>query len=142
MREAEIFLLDTNILVYAHDKTSGGKHEISKAMVERCLKDEKLAVSSQNLSEFFWVTTRKHFLNKKEAIDIISDIINFSGWLKISFDHNTVLEAARIAEEFSMPYWDSLLAATMRRNSIFNLYTENAKDFKMPWLNAANPFRK
>ncbi len=38
-----------------------------------------------------------------------------------------------------MSFWDSLLAATMKENNIFNIYTENIKDFKVPWINAINP---
>ena len=88
------------------------------------------------------MTTRKRLLTKKEAIEIISDIIDFHNWIKIDFDHKTVLEAAVISENHDMPYRDSLLAATMRQNGVFNIYTENAKDFKILWLNIVNPFKK
>lgn len=44
--------------------------------------------------------------------------------------------------EHDMHFWDALLAATMRRNGIFNIYTENAKDFKASWISAVNPFAK
>lgn len=139
----ELFLVDSNILVYNFDSSEMTKHRIAKQLIDKCfMGEEKFAVSSQNLSDFFSVTTSKKFLVKKEAIEIISKIIDFTNWIKIDFNHKTVLDAAVLSEEHNMPYWDSLLAATMRQNSIFNLYTENAKDFKMPWLNAVNPFEK
>src|SRR3989338_4716487 len=98
MTENNIFLLDSNILI---DNCWDGK--------------EKLALSTQNLSEFFSITTTKKFLDKKDSIRIISDIIKFPGFVKIIFDHETVLEAAKISDEYKMSYWDSLLAATMKR---------------------------
>lgn len=141
MTASDVFLIDTNILVYAHDASDTSKQIISMNIVDWCLKGERaLAVSAQNLSEFFSVTTTKKILAKKEAIKALSDIIKFSGWKKIDFNHLTVLDAAKIADEHNMSYWDSLLAATMRQNGVFNLYTENVKDFKVPWLNAVNPF--
>ncbi len=139
----EIFLIDSNVLIYNYDEADPAKHKTAKALLDSCWKGGmKFAVSSQNLSEFFYVTTRKNILDKKKAIIIISDIINFPGWIKISFDHNTVLEAAKISEEHNMHYWDALLAATMRQNNVLSIYTENAKDFHVPWLNVVDPFRK
>ncbi len=139
----ETFLIDSNILIYNYDEADPAKHKTSKTLIDRCWdKEINLAISTQNLSEFFSVTTRKKVLEKKKAITIISDIIEFSGFVKLDFDHKTSLEAAKISEEHHMSYWDSLLAATMKKNGILNLYTENAKDFKMPWLNVINPFNK
>jgi len=143
MTEGEVFLVDSNILIYNFDTTDRTKHKIAKQLIDRCFKgEEKLALSSQNLSEFFSVTTSKKLLSKREAVDIISNIISFSGWVKIDFNHKTVLDATVLSDEYNMSYWDSLLAATMKQNGIFNLYTENAKDFKMQWINAVNPFGK
>ena len=143
MTEDEIFLVDSNILIYNYDTSDPTKHAISKRLIDSCWKKEiKLAISAQNLSEFFFVTTRKGFLTKKDAVENISDMIDFDNFLKLDFDHKTVLDAAKISEEHDMSYWDSLLAATMRQNSVLNLYTENAKDFKIPWLNVVNPFGK
>ncbi len=135
------FLLDSNILIYNYDTSDLKKHTIAKNLVDKCWKKEqKFSLSTQNLSEFFSVVTSKKILTKKEAAKILSDIVNFSGWKKIKLNHKTVLEAARISDEHNMSYWDSLLAATMRQNGVFNIYTENVQDFKVRWLNAVNPF--
>lgn len=143
MTENNIFLLDSNILIYNYDDADPVKHKTAKKLIDNCWDGkEKLALSTQNLSEFFSITTTKKFLDKKDSIRIISDIIKFPGFVKIIFDHETVLEAAKISDEYKMSYWDSLLAATMKKNGIFNLYTENMKDFKVPWLNVVNPFIK
>jgi predicted nucleic acid-binding protein len=41
---------------------------------------------------------------------------------------------------YEVHYWDALIAATMRENNIFCIYTENG-DFKsIPWLKVINPF--
>ena len=142
MTETE-FLLDSNILIYNYDMLDPKKHKIAKELIDKCWKNEKkFVLSAQNISELFSVTTAKKLLTKKEAVVVVSDIVKFQGWIKIRFDHKTVLEAARISEQHDMHYWDALLAATMRQAGVFNIYTENVKDFKVPWLNVIDPFAK
>jgi predicted nucleic acid-binding protein len=54
-----------------------------------------------------------------------------------------VLSAIRIHREFDVPYWDALIAATMRENGVTRIYTEDEKSFrKIPWLEVVNPLGK
>ncbi len=49
----EICSIDTNILIYAYDKSEGKKHEICKHLMDVCWRlQEKYSISTQNLSEF------------------------------------------------------------------------------------------
>lgn len=138
---SNLFLVDTNILVYASEKETSAKSKKAKEIIDRCWNGKDVfAISSQNLAEFVFVTNKKTKLDLKEAEKFTKFIVDFAGFIKISYNHNTVMSAIEIANEFRMPFWDSLLAATMKENGIFNIYTENAKDFKMPWMNAVNPF--
>ena len=136
-----LFLVDTNILVYSYENGENIKKRKSLELIKQCFRGNmNLAVSNQNLAEFVYVTTKKRKLSLQEAKVNVSDISNFVGFIKIDYSAETILRAIDIANEFKMPFWDSLLAATMRENGIFNIYTENAKDFKMPWIKAVNPF--
>ena len=137
--DSELFLVDTNILVYASEKDESAKVKKAKELINRCWKGEiVLAVSSQNLAEFVYVALKKAKLNFDEAKIFAGFIAEFHGFQKINYNAGTVISAIEIASEFKASFWDSLLAATMRENGIFNIYTENAKDFKMPWINAVN----
>ena len=139
--DSNLFLIDTNILVYASEKGESSKNKDAKELIDRCWKGNDIfAISSQNLAEFVFVTTKKAKLDLKEAEIFSGFIAHFQGFKKINYNHDTVMSAIEIAIQFKMPFWDSLLAATMRENGIFNIYTENAKDFKMPWIKAVNPF--
>ncbi len=143
--EDRLCLLDTNILVYAYDRSEidSGKHEICKDLVAECWNlDKEFAVSLQNLSEFYVVTTKKieNPISTKDAEDIIGGILGFRGWKKISFTANTILSAIDAGSRYKIHYWDALLAATMRENNILCIYTENERDFKrIPWLDVVNP---
>lgn len=137
----ELFLLDTNILIYSYDKDEIEKSRKAEELLAKCFLGEIiLAISNQNLAEFVYATTRKSKLSFDEAVIIVKDIFKSKTFRKIDYSANTVIAAIEIAKEFNMPFWDSLLAATMRENGIFNIYTENAKDFKIPWIKAVNPF--
>lgn len=138
---SELFLVDTNLLVYASEKDDSSKGRKAKDLINKCWKGEDIfIVSSQNLAEFVFVATRKTKLDLKEAKMFVQYIVSFQGFQKINYNEDTVMSAIEIAYEFKMSFWDSLLAATMREKGIFNIYTENAKDFKMPWIKAVNPF--
>ena len=78
--------------------------------------------------------------DKLALIDSNLLIISFHGWLVIGFNANTVISAIDINMRYGIHYWDALLAATMRENNIFRIYTENGDFESIPWLKVTNPF--
>ena len=137
----DTFLVDTNILIYAYEMQDSMRKIKSQELMEKCWQNKiELAVSNQNLSEFFSVAVRKRKMNLEQAKTNVEDIINFNGFKKIDYTHKTILLAIDIVNGFQMPFWDSLLAATMKENNILNIYTENTRDFKMHWIKSVNPF--
>ncbi|MDP3765337.1 MAG: PIN domain-containing protein [Nanoarchaeota archaeon] len=137
----ELFLIDSNIFIYAFEKEESSKKDKAKRLLNECLSGiRQFTISSQNLSEFVSVTTRKDKLSIDEAKNFIIKAAEFEGFKKINYSAETIVFALDFVQQFKMSFWDSLLAATMRENGVFNIYTENAKDFKMPWINAVNPF--
>ncbi len=137
-------LLDSNILVYAFDKNEKQKHEIAKALLDRCLgKQENFFISIQNISEFYNVVTQniEKPLSKTEAREICQEIIQFNGFVKLVPTVTTLLEAMKLNETYGIHYWDAILASIMRENAINSIYTENVDDFKkIPGLKIINPF--
>ncbi|MDP3918811.1 MAG: PIN domain-containing protein [Nanoarchaeota archaeon] len=138
----KLSLIDSNILVYAYNTTDKKKHNIAKKLLERCWEKEiKLTISAQNLAEFYVVVTEKvpNPLTIKEAEQIILDITKFSHWIVLHYDSNTLLKAISIQK--SKHFWDTLIVATMIENNVFQIYTENIKDFnKFKELTVINPF--
>ena len=141
MKKVEVFLVDTNIIVYAYEKENSLRKKKSLEILEKCYKKEiVLAVSNQNLAEFSVVSLKKLKLDANIVKDIVKDISNFEGFKKINYKRKTILSAIGILEEYKMSFWDSLIAATMIENGILSIYTENSKDFKITSLNVVNPF--
>ena len=139
----KLFLVDSNMIIYAFELTESDKNQKAKKLIDECwIGKIRLAVSSQNLAEFAYTATSKAKLDFRRVKTAVDYIASFDGFIKINYSTSTVLTAIDIANEYNMPFWDSLLAATMKENGIFNIYTENTKDFKIPWINAVNPFKK
>lgn len=137
-------LLDSNILVYAFDTSEKEKYQAAKNLLQKCLdRKEIFFVSLQNISEFYSVVTTKieKPISHKEARDICKQIFLFSGFRKIISTHQTMLDAMYINEQFSVPYFDALIAATMLENQVPIIYTENIRHFsKIPGIRTINPF--
>jgi predicted nucleic acid-binding protein len=133
-------LLDSNILVYAVDNTDRKKHEIAKEILEDGLRGQKIAISLQNLAEFFITSTRKikNPLTPKEALETIQLLIELNDFKKISLKEQTLIKAIELSSQ--APFWDAMIAATMLENGISQIYTENTKDFQIPGITPINPF--
>ena len=54
------YFVDTNILVYAHDKAAGAKHDRAKALVEELWRDRTGVISTQVLQELAVNLQRKN----------------------------------------------------------------------------------
>ncbi len=139
----ELVLIDSNILTYVLDDSEPEKCRICGELVADCWKRKRdFAVSSQNLSEFYIVVTKKisnpiPVGTAKRYIELIGE---FRGWHVINYDVSTIKSAIDISSEYGIHYWDALVAATMKENDVFCIYTENVKDFgKIPWLKTINP---
>lgn len=140
----DLFLIDTNILVYAYDTSEKKKCNICKDLIRKCWKNEKkYAISLQNLSEFYVIITNKieRPITERDAAKRIERIIEFSNWIKIKPDSQTILDAIKLNARYRLPYWDALLAATMKENGILGIYTEDTHFKKIPWLEVINPIR-
>ncbi len=139
----ETSLIDSNLLVYAVDINYPEKQGVCKALLGDCWKmKRKHAVSIQNLSEFYVTATTKidKPIPQKEAGRFISKIVEFRNWKVITPNANTILTAIELNEKYHIHYWDAMIAATMRENQIFSIYTEDNHFSRIPWLTTTNPF--
>jgi predicted nucleic acid-binding protein len=141
MKKDDIFLVDTNVIVYAYESADSDRKNKALNILKKCYNGEiTLAISNQNLAEFSVVSLKKLKLEGTKVKEIVKDLTNFEGFKKIRYNEKAILSAIDISEKHKMFFWDSLICATMIENGILNIYTENEKDFKIPSLNVINPF--
>lgn len=142
--DANFFLIDTNILVYAYDTTDITKHSIAKNIIDQCWKREvTYTISAQNLAEFVVVATKKIPSPLSHAVveQIVKDISSFSHWKVLNYHAATVLSALRLFPAPQKSFWDALLTATMLQHGVYGIYTEDAADFQsLQQIVVVNPF--
>ncbi|MBI3033083.1 PIN domain-containing protein [Candidatus Woesearchaeota archaeon] len=140
----EFFLLDSNILIYAYNRSEEYKGKIAEEIIEDCIgRDIKGCTSFQCLGEFSKVMISKYHISCKEVKEIIKDLCSLQHFRKIHYDKTTIISALDLSENYNLHFWDALIVATMLENGIYQIYTENTKDFKkIPQISAVNPFEK
>jgi len=134
-------LIDTNILVYAYDKTSENHSAALKTLKDTLLKEDGV-VSIQNLVEFSRLVSEK--LPKTIAFEQARNIVlELSESIEvIYYDAHTIADALSLCDNHKLHFFDALIVATMEKEKIKVILTENEKDFKkIPWLMVINPLK-
>jgi predicted nucleic acid-binding protein len=119
------YLVDTNLLVYAYDRSEPEKQAKAAELLDDLATNGTGILSPQILSEFYAVVTRKLAapLTPKEAYTSISNYIR--SWNMVDLTSLIVLEAARGVRDHRLPYWDSLIWATAKMNQIPTVLSED-----------------
>src|SRR4030066_2034085 len=112
------YLVDTNLLVYAYDRSEPEKQAKAVEILDGLVKNGTGILSPQVLSEFYTVVTRKLAapLTPREGYTSISNYIR--SWNMVDLTSLIVLEAARGVRDHHLSYRDSLIWATAKMNQI------------------------
>ena len=124
---SDTYFVDTNILMYAHDKASGAKHERAKALVEELWRDRTGVVSTQVLQELS-VNLRKKVrrpLDAKSTRDIVADYLT---WQVIVNGGESILEAIDLEARYQISFWDALVVQAAQASGAETLYSEDLSD--------------
>jgi predicted nucleic acid-binding protein len=116
--------IDTNILIYAHDKDAGRKRDAAAQVLLELWENKQGVLSTQVLQEFYVNVTRKipTPISKDEARDIID---RYAVWTIIVIDPSLILRASRIEEEYRISFWDSLIVAAAEKADAKILFSED-----------------
>jgi predicted nucleic acid-binding protein len=136
MITSEISLLDTNILVYAADRSSPN-HEAALLIRDKGLKGEvPVCVCPQVLNELFAIITDPKRVNNprthKEALMEIEKYLLASNILKIYAGPGIIEKTTALLKHHKVTkqdIFDLQLVATMLLNNVTSLYTYNQEDF-------------
>ncbi len=102
-------MVDTNVLIYAVDPSSGAKHRIALDLIQQLTDRDALAVSAQVLNEFYAVTTsskKSHLLNHDEAVRYIRTMAASSIVLPLTL--GDTLLAVEAVVRHGLSFWDAL----------------------------------
>jgi predicted nucleic acid-binding protein len=121
------YFVDTNILMYAHDKGAGAKHERAKALVEGLWRDRTGVVSTQVLQELA-VNLRRNAgrpLDGKATREIVADYLT---WQVVVNGGDSILEAIDLEARHQISFWDALVVHAAQLSGADVLYSEDLSD--------------
>jgi predicted nucleic acid-binding protein len=122
------FFLDTNVLVYPHDRREPERGDAAIAVLDSLAACGDAAVSTQVLGEFFWVVTRRLPDPLTTAQGARNTTRHAKTWRVVEVTAATVREALRGAADHGLPYWDSLILAAARLAQIPIVLSEDFAD--------------
>ena len=117
-----VVFVDTNILIYAHDRDAGEKRVRAAKALERLWDDQTGRVSVQVLQEFYVTVTQKLATGRASAREVIR---TYTPWVQHPTTPETILRASEIAELSQLSFWDGLIVASAEQAGAAQLYTEH-----------------
>lgn len=117
--------IDTNILVYAYDRSAASKQERALETLDHLVTRGRGRLSVQILGEFFRAATMK-LKPPLPLTDARSELASLARtWPILPVTPLVVLEAARGVDQHGLSYWDAQVWATARLNQIDVVLTED-----------------
>ncbi len=120
--------VDTNILVYAHDRSAGVKHQRAQMLLEQLWDSGQGSgqgvLSTQVLQELCINLRRKisHPLPVDEVRRLIRD---YAKWEVVTNTSESVLQALDIELRYKTSFWDALILQAAESSGASILYSED-----------------
>jgi len=134
--------LDTNIIVYAHDRSSGDKHAVAREIMDYLWEHRKGVISVQVLQEFYVCVTTK-ILNPLSLKNAKLVLEYLSTWDVVANDKYLTLKAIDIQERYRFSFWDSLIIQAAIQGQTRLLFSEDLPDGQAVMdMKILNPFTR
>jgi predicted nucleic acid-binding protein len=132
--------VDTNILVYANDRSSGAKHRIAGDLLESLWNTGTGVVSTQVLQEFC-VSARKHTSKPMPVEEIASLVRDYQSWEIVVNTAESVVDALDLEARYQISFWDALILQAAERADAKILYSEDLSHGQLyDTVRSVNPF--
>ncbi|MBV9383555.1 MAG: PIN domain-containing protein [Streptosporangiaceae bacterium] len=134
--------VDTNVLVYAHDKAAGQRHLTARSVLTELWDTRLGSLSTQVLQEFYAVATRKLNppLPRAETRAIVAA---YSEWCDVATEPQLIVAASRLEEEHTLAFWDALIVQAAIWAGAQRLLSEDLQaGRRFGTLMVENPFRE
>ena len=118
------YFVDTNILVYAHDRSTGFKHRRAQELLERLWDSGQGVLSTQVLQELC-INLRRKAANPLPADEVRLLIREYSTWEVVTNTPQSVLLALDIELHYKTSFWDALILQAAESAGASILYSED-----------------
>ena len=141
MSDNDKVFVDTNVLVYAYDRSEPEKQRQASWILDRLALAGIGVVDTQIMAEFFVAVTRKISapLSVEEAYQRIQNYVR--SWPVLRISEMVVLEAARGVRDYQFSFWDAQVWAAARLNQISVVFSEDFNTgSQIEGISFVNPF--
>ena len=124
MAAGNLTFVDTNVLVYAHDRSETRKQPLAQALLQELWASRTGALSTQVLQEFYVVSTRMFDppMSRRAAREIVA---LYAAWPLVQVDLALILVASELEERHKLSFWDALVVEAARRADATRIVTED-----------------
>lgn len=116
--------VDTNILVYAHDRSAGAKSERAKTLLLQLWDSGRGVLSTQVLQELC-INLRRKAGNPLPMDEVRRLIREYSTWEVVTNTPESVLRALEIEMRYKTSFWDALILQAAEDAGASILYSED-----------------
>ena len=118
------YFVDTNILVYAHDRSAGAKHDRARTLIEQLWQSGNGVLSTLVLQELCLNLRRKSNppLQIEETRRLLQDYLS---WEIVVNSPESVLQALEIEDRYKTSFWDALILHAAEISGAAVLYSED-----------------
>jgi predicted nucleic acid-binding protein len=132
--------VDTNVLVYAHDRSAGAKHQSAQVLLEQLWDSGSGVLSTQVLQEF--CVNLRHKAGRPLPADEVRRLIQ-DCWKVVGNTTESILQALDIEARYKISFWDALILQAAESSGAAVLYSEDlASGQKYGSVRVVNPFAK
>jgi predicted nucleic acid-binding protein len=133
--------VDTNVLVYAHDRSAGRRHEVARQLVGRLWQERSGVVSTQVLQELY-VNLRRTAGSPPSAAQARQLIEDYLHWPVVENDGDAILRAMTVEQRHGISFWDALIVQAAQSAGVATLYSEDlSHGHRYGAVTVENPFR-
>jgi predicted nucleic acid-binding protein len=136
-----IAFVDSNVLIYAHDRDAGAKRELARSLCSQLWSEHTGVLSVQVLQEFFVTVTRKLKtpIARAQAREVVRA---YAPWVISPTTPETILRATELGEAAGIDFWDALIVAAAEQSGAETLYSEDLNDGQLiAGVRVVNPLR-
>jgi predicted nucleic acid-binding protein len=124
---ADKYFVDTDILLYAHDPSSGAKRDRARQLIAHLWTTGEGVLSTQILQELC-VNLRRKVMPPLGMDEIRRLVQDYLSWEIVVNNPQSVMQALEIEVRFKVSYWDALVLHAAETAGAAVLYSEDLSD--------------
>ena len=115
--------VDTNVLIYAYDRSAGDRHTRAKVLVAELWKSRRGCLSVQVLQEFY--VTSIHKLPEATSADLRLILNDLALWRVHAPGAADVLAAVDLHQRYQVSFWDAMVLQSAARLGCTVVWSED-----------------